>query len=119
MPNEQIVTPQIPFEEWKEKAIELYGKDRNQWKFKCPSCGGIQTCQDFIDHKIEEPDTKFHFSCIGRWVKGRGCDWTLGGLFRIHKLEVIDPEGNKHSVFEFADEIDINKEVDKADVDQG
>lgn len=25
----------------------------------------------------------------------KGCDWTLGGLFAVHKLEVVTPNGNK------------------------
>lgn len=32
----------------------------------------------------------------------RGCDWTLGGLFTIHKLEVVTPDGRHHPSFELA-----------------
>jgi hypothetical protein len=41
-------------------------------------------------------------SCEGRYTKGVGCDWTLGGLFRIHTLEVVR-EGDVVPCFEFAD----------------
>jgi hypothetical protein len=50
------------------------------------------------------------FSCIGRFTNagphktgeppGRGCDWTLGGLFGLQKLEVVDEEGKHHPHFE-------------------
>jgi len=92
----------IPVKEWKEKAKKLFGPELKQWKFKCASCGETQTAQDFIDNKVKDWEGKFYFSCIGRWVKGRGCDWTLGGLFQIHKTEVINEDGEKISVFEFA-----------------
>jgi len=93
----------LTLEEWKNKAKELFGEDVKEWKFKCPQCGEVQTMQDFIKNKVDEPDTKFYFSCIGRWVKDRGCDWTLGGLLQIHKTEVISEDGKNIPVFEFAE----------------
>lgn len=89
--------------DWKNKATQLYGEDSKQWKFRCPRCNGVQTGQDFIDAGIDEPEKKFHFSCIGRWVEGRGCNWTLGGLFQIHKVEVVADNGEIVPVMEFAD----------------
>jgi hypothetical protein len=93
----------ISFEEWKNKAIELYGPIKEDWKFKCVKCGQVQTLQDFKDTGIDNAETMFYYSCIGRFVKNRGCDWTLGGLFQIHNLEVIAPDGHIVPVFEFAD----------------
>lgn len=58
--------------------------------------------QEFIDAGIENPEQKFYYSCIGRWVKGRGCNWTLGGLFQIHETEVVNEDGKPIPVFEFA-----------------
>lgn len=89
-------------DDWFKKANELFGPDQKLWKFKCPQCGGIQTLNDFIEARVTEPGNKFYFSCIGRWVKGRGCDWTLGGLFQIHKIEVL-VEGRNIPVFEFSE----------------
>lgn len=91
----------LTLKEWKEKAESLFGNDVKKWKFKCPKCGQVQSLQDFIDAKIEKPETKFYFSCIGRWVTGIGCDWTLGGLLRIHKIEVTNEDGENIPVFEF------------------
>ena len=50
------------------------------------------------------------FSCVGRWTgkgsalgtdapRGEGCNWTLGGLFQLHKLVVITPDGERHPRF--------------------
>ncbi|MEK6829046.1 MAG: VVA0879 family protein [Nanoarchaeota archaeon] len=91
----------IMFDDWIKELKKRFGDDAKQWKFKCPSCSGVQTCQDFIDMKIESPEDKVYFSCIGRYVEGRGCDWTLGGLFQIHKQTVIK-DGRAVPVFEMA-----------------
>jgi len=69
----------------------------------------------------DEVEPHLGFSCEGRFSNAgpwpsdkrrgkivearrlvRGCDWTLGGLFRIHTLEVIDAEGKPHPMFEVA-----------------
>jgi hypothetical protein len=95
---------QISLAEWRAEGEELFGKDMNKWKFKCVQCGHVQTLQDFIDHGIDEKEavTLFFYSCLGRWKKDVGCDWTLGGLFQIHKLVVISEYGKPVPVFEFA-----------------
>jgi len=95
----------ISAEEWRKKGKELYGENARDWKFRCPACGHIQTAQDFRDNDID-PNGKVYYSCIGRWVPGNGCDWTLGGLLTIHTLEVIGEDDSKIPVFEFADDPD-------------
>ena len=79
----------LMIEDWIRQLKEKFGKDPNGWKFKCPSCGGVQSGQDFIDGGITEFDRKVYFDCIGRHVKGKGCNWTLGGLIAIHKTVVV------------------------------
>lgn len=88
--------------EWKEKAVNLYGIKMRDWLFVCPQCKQAQSLNDFIVNNVPEPTTKFYYSCIGRWVQGRGCNWTLGGLFQFHETEVISEDGDKVPVFEFA-----------------
>lgn len=87
---------------WLEKAKKLFGKNPKKWKFKCVSCGEVQTAQEFIDAGIkQEAATQLVYQeCIGRHVKDRGCDWCLYGLLSIHELEV-DHEGTKIAVFIF------------------
>ena len=59
------------------------------------------------------------FSCVGRYLtaqepkrgqtkdswpvkmKGGGCDWTLGGLFKLHNIVVINSKGEPTPMFEF------------------
>ena len=96
---------QITLKEWIEKGEILFGKDRTKWKFVCPKCKTVQTLQDIIDTgvSIEDAQGYFAYSCIGRFTKEKGCNWTLGGLLQIHTTEVIMPDGKKRPVFEFAE----------------
>ena len=96
--SEEIVN----YDDWISDLNTKFGKDPKKWSFKCPHCGESQTAQDFIDNGIEEPENKVYFSCIGRYVEGRGCDWTLGGLLSIHKKAVFK-DGEVFPVFETSD----------------
>lgn len=89
--------------------------------FKCPACGTAQSMATLRRAGVPggEIERVIAFSCEGRWTKAgppahgdsaeaearrkiRGCDWTLGGLFRIHTLEVIYPDGVARPTFELA-----------------
>ncbi len=71
--------------------------------FQCPICGTLQSANDLIEagagKDLDEVEGYVGFSCIGRFDKTRGCDWTLGGLFGLHNLEVITPDGKHHPRF--------------------
>lgn len=83
--------------------------------FKCPMCGTVQSGQSLIcagaGSGFESVEKYVGFSCVGRFTgagaarekpDGQPCDWSLGGLLRLHKLEVIDEDGNHHPRFEIA-----------------
>ena len=91
--------------DWQTEGRKLFGDDVMDWRFKCPQCGGVQTGRDFLEAGIPQADVEVrtYFSCIGRVVKGKGCDWSLGGLFKIHTVEILTPDGTLTPVFEFAD----------------
>lgn len=84
--------------------------------FKCPMCGTLQNARDLIaagaGKCFEEVEPYLAFSCVGRWTgagtprkepDGKPCDWTLGGLFPLHRLVVVTPGGEEHPRFELAD----------------
>lgn len=93
----------VTLEEFRAKLREQGGNPL-QWKVICPSCGTEQCAQDLIDANagdtLDEVRAYIGFSCIGRFSEEKGCDWTLGGLFQIHKLEVETPDGKLHPHFE-------------------
>ncbi|WP_313350256.1 VVA0879 family protein [Paracoccus sp. (in: a-proteobacteria)] len=89
--------------------------DRADFAMICPMCGTVQSARDLIAAgagiDFEGVEMFLGFSCVGRWngagsprskPDGKPCDWTLGGLLNLHKLEVIDAEGKKHPRFEVA-----------------
>lgn len=84
-------------------AMKAQGVPINKVLFRCPRCETPQCADDLIDagagENIDEVEKYLGFSCVGRWNKEKGCDWTLGGLFRIHKLEVETEDGQRHPRF--------------------
>ncbi len=94
--------------DWFNLGERLYGPDRRKWKFQCVACGHVQSHESVKANKPDVGDTSnwIYFSCEGRVNPGTGCDWTLGGLFRIHRCEVRSEDGKTVPVFEFADDPD-------------
>jgi hypothetical protein len=88
---------------------------REHFAFRCPMCKTVQSGRDLIaagaGSTFDEVERFVGFSCVGRFKgaasprrepDGNPCDWTLGGLFRLHSLEVIDEDGNAHPRFDLA-----------------
>lgn len=99
--------------EW-NATCRAQGVPRAHIALKCCVCGTVQSMSDLIAAgagKTEDEVGKYlGFSCVGRYTgagghktgtpPGKGCNWTLGGLFRMHTLEVIDETGKGHPTFE-------------------
>lgn len=81
-------------DEFRAKAIELYGDDPMNWKFRCPNCGVVTAAREW--KMAGAPQGAIGFSCIGRYVKSEGvigngkqpCDYTIGGLFVFSEMLV-------------------------------
>lgn len=102
-----------------EKCRDIYGDDWRKYKLICPMCDTPQSAEDFMKAGvgIEDIPKYLGFSCIGRFTgkgtpteknKGNGCNWTLGGLFSLHKVEVIMGDGTVYPSFDI-----YNPEKDK------
>lgn len=89
------------------KRCEAQELEPRHWAFKCPICQTVQSIESLLRAgvKKEKIEGVVAFSCVGRWTKagphkkdaapGNGCDWTLGGLFRLHNLAVDFGEGKE------------------------
>lgn len=92
-------------------------QDRQDIAFKCVACGTVQSIRSLVNAGLtaEQAESRIGFACEGRQrgAKGavdrapadpeiRGCNWSLGGLFHIHKVEVTTPDGKVHPTFELA-----------------
>lgn len=88
---------------------------REELVFICPMCQTPQCANDLIvagaGKNFEEVEKYLGFSCVGRFTgaksprrkpDGKPCDWTLGGFFHCHKLEVISEDGKVNPRFEIA-----------------
>ena len=88
--------------------------NQNHAALVCPVCETVQSMASLVAAGAtpEEAERCIGFSCEGRltgagpWSSKsakrravRGCDWSLGGLFRIHGLEVLTDDGVAHPRF--------------------
>lgn len=106
-------TRKISHAEFKAE-LDLQGVERDHYAFSCPSCKTVQSMASLMKTGMTSDDARVNigFSCIGRYTgagpwkrgdaPGKGCDWTLGGLFKIHQLEIVDSEGRIHPYFKIA-----------------
>lgn len=96
-------------------AVTAQGVPHEHIAMKCPMCGVIQSGADLIaagaGADFDAVEKYLAFSCVGRFTgagsprkkpDGKPCNWTLGGLFSLHKLEVVTPDGKKHPRFDLA-----------------
>ncbi len=103
-----------------QSALRAQGVPSEHLAVICPICQTVQSATDLIragaGASMDEVERYLGFSCVGRWTNAgpfhsgkrrrapeqRGCDWTLGGLFRMHRLEVVSDDGKHHPRFEVA-----------------
>ena len=88
-------------QKWRAEGTRLFGERPEDWRFKCPKCGNVATGQDFKNAGAEAG--VMAEECIGRYVKGKGCDWTAYGLFDICNVHVFNGD-ELIPVFEFAEQ---------------
>ena len=117
--DRKIKTYQV--QDWIDEGNILFGLKVEKWKFVCPMCKHVQSHEDFEKRTNLKGEGVFKvlgFSCIGRFLTnqrpekikgnkfpmkfiGGGCDWTLGGLFNLHNVEVLNKDGKIEPIFEF------------------
>lgn len=94
-------------------ALKEQGVPREHLAFKCPMCGTVQSATDLIKagagKTFADVAGYLGFSCVGRFTNagpprkspdGKPCNWSLGGLFQLHKMEVVDEDGKHFPHFE-------------------
>lgn len=95
-------------------ALKAQGVPRDHMAWRCPMCSTVQSAADLITAgagaDFDAVEGYLGFSCVGRYTgagspsqmkgQGKGCNWTLGGLFQMHELEVVTEDGRRHPLFE-------------------
>jgi len=103
----------IPLEDFHAALVAQGVGHRMDLAFVCPMCGTVQSGRDLMaagaGETFAEIERHLGYSCVGRWTEaeaprkepdGKPCNWTLGGLFKLHTLEVITADGQHHPSFE-------------------
>lgn len=108
MPKQTPV--QMTADQYFALAESRFGKDTNDWKFICPSCGTVISVADYKN--AGAPQGAIGFSCIGRYLPkcneafggpGSGpCNYTNGGLFNIAPV-IISNDGKQTPFFALAE----------------
>lgn len=93
--TEKTIRKDYTKDEWLAEAERLFGKYYEDYRFQCPHCGNIASGKEFKDAGCDP--NAMYCECIGRHVKGKGCDWAAYGLFDICTVHV-----DGLPVFEFA-----------------
>lgn len=88
--------------------LKAQGVKREDLAFRCPVCRTIQSARDLIaagaGGSFDEVEKYIGFSCVGRFTNagparkvpdGKPCDWSLGGLLRLHDLAVMTDAGER------------------------
>ncbi len=97
-------------EEWRMEGRKRFGLDFENWKFKCPKCGNVASGAEFKEAGAEP--NAIYSECIGRYVKGKGCDWAAYGLFDICTVHV-----DGVPVFDFAPS-DWDRQTEKSGAEE-
>lgn len=103
----------IQLAEFRARIAAQGTSNRTHAAFRCPMCKTVQSIASLTSAGVSEDAAERYigFSCIGRFTgaesprekpDGKPCDWTLGGLLRLHELEVVDNDGNTHPFFTVA-----------------
>lgn len=56
----------VTHDEWIAEGEKLFGVDKLNWRFVCPSCGHVASVQDYMEALA--PEFFVGFSCIGNYL---------------------------------------------------
>jgi len=91
-----------------ELAKARFGSDPKRWRFVCPACKSETAVGDFAELA---PNGQPGQECIGREVKGMGCDHAAYGPIPLAPWIVIVPSGRNVLSFALA-EVDPHPDSD-------
>lgn len=113
----EIITLDEAHARMKEQGVS----HQRHYAFRCPICKTVQSMASLVaaGARPDQAERSIAFSCEGRFSGAgpaastkdksakakarravRGCDWTLGGLFQLHKLTIEYPDKITRPSFE-------------------
>lgn len=106
----------LTHQEFKD-ACDAQGVEKEDYLFKCPACGTLQSQRDLMAAGVGPVEASYHiaFSCVGRFTgqgspyrrkkkadKNKGCNFTLAGLGSLAPVEIGGRNGGTYPSFELA-----------------
>lgn len=92
--------------DWRRIGQKYY-LDVKDFEFICPVCKHKQSVNSIMKNNsnLTEKEVRDFITCEceGRHTENKGCDWCLYGLFQVHNLEILQEDGKRFNVFDFAD----------------
>ncbi len=98
-------------DQWRAKGERLFGADMMKWRFVCPICGNVASCEEFRQYadKGATPNSAT-CECIGRYTgakdsfdkKTKPCNYAGYGLFRLSPIRIDCGDVETHC-FAFAE----------------
>lgn len=85
----------ITVQEWQNEGEKRFGIDMREWKFKCPSCGRVNTGKEFIGKSTDWHNTMYQ-ECIG-------CNYKSYGFLPM-TCDTVIYNGKKIRAFPFAED---------------
>lgn len=91
----------VKYEQWAGKAVELFGENKQDWKFQCPSCGLALSINDARERfpELKGKGWSPESECIGRYTDRVDCNWCAYGLFSGPLF--VECEGKEVAAFDF------------------
>jgi len=99
--------------DWIAEGTRRFGSNMMDWRFVCPVCGNIASCEDFrvFKDRGSEPNSAT-CECIGRYSGGKRafdnrkkddkpCNYAGYGLFQLSPVRVTLPNGKEIHAFAF------------------
>ncbi len=69
---------EVSVADWHEEGRKLFGKDKMDYAWRCPSCGAKILSREYM--AAGAPSGALAVACIGNFVEVRGCFYSGGGL---------------------------------------
>jgi hypothetical protein len=98
-------------DQWRAEGERRFGRDMMKWRFVCPICGNIASCEDFRQYadKGATPNSAT-CECIGRYTGAKDsfdknvkpCKYAGYGLFRLSPIRIDRGDVETHC-FAFAE----------------
>lgn len=88
---------------WEAKGEQLFGTNKEDWRFVCPACGHVASIAKI---RAELPELKGKRwapgqECVGRFTDKVDCDWCAYGLFRGPLVITAANDGREVPYFDF------------------